>query len=96
MGYRGMSVVRDLVDQQLSGGVKILSKIHHAFQCDHEKTWPNQSFAYGHCKASFHNNFKVMYACLYTSVYIVENKQRPYVMSIVIAYKRFAVRLGDQ
>lgn len=88
--------MRDLVDQQLSGEVKILSKIHHAFQCDHEKAWPNQSFAYGHCKVSLHNNFKVMYACLYTLVYTVENKQRPYVMSIVIVYKRFAVCLSDQ
>lgn len=88
--------MRDLVDQQLLGGMKILSKIHHSFQYDHEKAWPNQSFAYGHCKVSFHNNLKLMYACLYTLVYIVENKQRPYVMSIVIVYKRFAVRLGDQ
>lgn len=93
MHYRRMSVVRD---QRLLGGVEILSKIHHAFQSDHEKTWPNQSFAYGHCNVSFHNNFKVIYACLYTLVYTVESKQTPYVMSIVIAYKRFAVCLGDQ
>lgn len=37
-----------------------------------------------------------MYVCLYPLVYIVKNKQRPYVMSIVIVYKSFAVRLGDQ
>lgn len=29
-------------------------------------------------------------------MYMVKNKQRPYVMSIVIAYKSFAVCLGDQ
>lgn len=40
--------------------------------------------------------FQVMYVCLHTLVYIVKNKQRPYVMSIVIVYKSLAVLLGDQ
>lgn len=37
-----------------------------------------------------------MYACLRRLVYIVENKQRPYVMSIVIVYKSLTELLGDQ
>lgn len=37
-----------------------------------------------------------MSVCLHTLVYIVENKQRPYVMPIVIVYKSLAVLLGDQ
>lgn len=40
--------------------------------------------------------FQVIHACPRTLLYIVKNKQRPYVISIVLVYKSFTVLLGDQ
>lgn len=77
-------------------GEEIATKIHHAFQCDRERLGQTRALLSLIVRLRFIKILKVTYACLYTLVYIVKNKQRPYVMSIVIAYKSFAVCLGDQ
>lgn len=77
-------------------GDEIVTKIHHAFQCDRERLGQTCALLSIIVRLHFITILKVTYACLYTLVYIVKNKQRPYVMSIVIAYKSFAVCLGDQ
>lgn len=79
-----------------SSGDRAATKIHQAFQWDCKRAGQTRSFLSLIVGLCFIIILKVTYACLYISVHIVKNKQRPYVMSIVMAYKSFAVRLGDQ
>lgn len=73
-----------------------MTKIYHVFHRDCERLGRTRALLSVIVRLRFITVLKVTYACLYTLVYIVKNKQRPYVMSIVMAYKSFAVRLGDQ